>query len=702
MTLGMFSPPVVVCDHCEGRTRMLQLCRCVQWGNRFLVDADDGQLADGQAYQGCEQCGGSGYVAYDCHPCRRTGQRRAQLVLTVANLDTGAVRSANVVPGGMEPRRNVGGRWELALTPIIAALAAEVGAVECRDGYGLGNIGDYSILLPTDWRPGLPLAERQRLEGEAIARHTWHPWRLYHGRLTPTPARDLAAELGRLCHLADLLCLDLVVEVRRARHGGLAWDIRYELPDGGVPTETRRWSDDLRKAVAAATVQDAMHGLADRARTAPAYYLRPNRPQRLGPPTVDLDQLEQRVHADLDGIAGSAPGAQAIWRDGRWRHTRLCHADTIEVMTEQSTGQVVRRSVTTLVRAWEPPAPGWQGEPIPYDPCPDCAPEHRLRPCLCTLGNQSPDPDCPGCSGAGVAPTRMRCHTCRDSHRNYRGAVVTLTDLGDATVHLNWLVPEEPTEVPQVGNQPGGKPIFQLPVCYQLRHWAEIIEARAADLTFLDGDHDIGQDLREGTVTVNQLGIDPVARYITEACGGHPAARMLVSAVTPAGMPLTGLIRLVLGLHQTLVLTLEDHRFNEGDPALIHGEGWNVEMTPPERAIRPDLMPLQRSPEAAAAYFLEYLENATDNSVPEDPQQGIPVPQTPEPAPLVEDPVPLIRRLAQHHAGQPVSIRYHHTGCHLYVHEAGLPGQPHSGSVRHLVSARTAAIALNALGLGRP
>ncbi|MGW0435269.1 hypothetical protein ACWDV4_22360 [Micromonospora sp. NPDC003197] len=660
-----------------------------------MIDADEDQPGDGQVYRDCEMCLGSGYVGYDCGQCRRTGKRRAQLVLTVVNRDTGVVRSANVVPGGVEPRRNVGGRWELALSPILAALAGEVGAVECRAAYGTDNVGNFSILLPTAWSPDLPAAERQRLEGEAIARHCWHPWRLYYAHSTPmlAPTRDLAAELASLCHLADLLCLDLVVEARRGDRGGLRWDIRYEIPGSEVPAENRGWPDDLSKAVAVSSVDDAMFDLVKRSATAPAHYLRsPYCAEPSDSLVVDLDQLERRIYADLDGLGGQAPGAQAIWRDGKWQHTRLQPAETIEVLATQSTGQVVRHTVTLLDRAWEPPAPGWLGDPIPYGPCPDCDPAHRLRPCLCTLGNQPPDPNCPGCSGAGAAPTAGRCSTCRDTHRVYHGTVVTLTDLDQSTMHLNWYATDQPVDAPQVATQPGGKPVCQLPVGYQLRHWAQFIGARPADLSYLDGGHHVGQDLREGVVTVDPNRGTPLAQYIADANRGQPAGRLLINAAPPATVPVLELIRLALGLHLTLLLTLEDHSQNESDARWIHGEGWNIEMIAPERAVDSNLWPCQPTVEAAAAYFLEYLENTVYNAVPADPRQGIPVPQTPQPAPPVEDPVPLIRRLAQHHAGNPVSIRYHHTGCQLYVHE--------SDGLRHLVSARTATIALTALGLG--
>ena len=696
----MFTPPVVACDHCEGRGRILMLCHCVRWGDRFLIDTGDDidpLRSDGHAYRDCELCDGSGYTLADCHECRRTGRRRAQLVLTVVNLDTGAVRSANVVPGGVEPRRGPAGRWELALSPVVAALAAEVDAVAwrdaCRPANPTGN--GFSILLPTAWRANLPTAERHRLEGEAIARRCWHPWLLYFGRTGTFPApEEPDAVLGRLCHLADVLCLDLVVEARYVRDDRLNWDIRYEVPGGRVPGGHRGWADDLTAAVVATSVDHAMFGLTDRSLTAPAHYLQPHPPEQIRPPNVATDQVERRIHADLDGLDGRSPGAQAIWRDGRWHHTRLRVDDTIEVMTALSTGQVVRKTETVLVRAWEPPAPGWQGEPVPYRPCPDCHPENRLRRCVCTLGNQPPKPDCSACAGAGYTSANRRCPTCHDSHRIYEGVVVTLTGPGDAARHLNWPLPDRAADATYLAAHPGGKPIFQLPVHYQVRHWAEILGARPADLTYLDGGHHINQNLSEGTVTVDHPRIDPLAEYIADASRGQPAARLLLNATPPPAAHLPDLIRLALGLHQTLVVTLQDHWLNEHDPRCVHGECWSIALLPPDQLLPPDPHPFHPTVEAAAAYLLEYLENALYDVVSEDPQQGIPVPQTPQPAPLVDNPVPLIRRLARHHAGRPVSIRYHHTGCHLHVYDR-------NGKIHHLATARTVPIALTALGLGR-
>ena len=106
-----------------------------------------------------------------------------------------------------------------------------------------------------------------------------------------------------------------------------------------------------------------LHGL-----DAPAHYLRAGAGPPDLPEPVDLDQVERRMIRDCEG----RPGAQAIWRNGRWWHTSLRPGRVVETLTEEPTGQVSRRVTTILVRGWEPPAPDWVGEPIPYHDCPDC------------------------------------------------------------------------------------------------------------------------------------------------------------------------------------------------------------------------------------------------------------------------------------------------------------------------------------------
>jgi hypothetical protein len=680
----MTRPTTISCPVCDGLTFVVGPCRCVDGGDQFLVEWD---AAAGEPYQDCQVCQGAGSVAQGCTACRQRGRRRAQLVLTVANLDTGAVASREVVPGSLAPTCSPGG-WCLPLDPLLRDLTMAVGAGTISDVRYPGRpVGELGLSLPARWRPELPAAHRSALEAEVIAGQDHDPWWVFLGRTAaPTPP-DLDRDLGRLCEVADLLRLDLVVEARRQPWDGLSWDIRYEVPATDVPDNPCHRGDDLPEAVAATTVAEALSGLAERGRLAPAYTIEPEPPERIGPPAVDLDQVERRVHADL----ADAAGAQAIWRDGRWWHTRLRIGGPVEILTERATGQIARRTVTALHRTWQPPPPSWRGEPIPYDRCPDCDRAHGLRRCYCTLGGRPADPDCPACSGAGMAPSPLPCHTCRGSHRQHQAIAVTITDLRRRVVHQTWR-PTPGTPTPLVASQPGGKPVHQLPDRYRLARWAPTFRVRPEDLTEADTGHDIGQDLRDGTVTLPYAGADPLTQYIRSAGRGLPGARLLVIAAAPDAPPLTDLIRLALGLHLVIAITAEDHRHHDTDPLRIHGHRWQVEIVPPGDPSTRLNPPLQSSPEAAVAYCLTYLENALAHTVPDDPDQAVGVPQNP-PCAAVDDPTPLILRLAHHHAGQPVTVYVDRTSYRLFLHERD--------GIRQLAQGRTLAAALTALGLHR-
>ena len=282
----MTAAPVVVCPDCDGMTFTLEPCRCTTYGDRFLADADVlGPRRE--AYRSCEQCRGAGSVAYPCYRCGRRGRRRAQLVVTVANLDTGAVASHQVVPGGLDPHRDPAGHWVVDLASRVRELAATVGAV-------LDEADAPSLWLDRQWRPDLPAALRHELEAHAILRADHAPWRLVLGRSTAPATVDPAARLARLCALADLLLLDLIVEARR-QDAGFCWAIRYEVPGSPVPLGSPGWCRDLPEVLACTDVAKALNGLAERGLAAPARLLRPDSPRPPAAPAVDVDQLERRV-----------------------------------------------------------------------------------------------------------------------------------------------------------------------------------------------------------------------------------------------------------------------------------------------------------------------------------------------------------------------------------------------------------------------
>ncbi|MDG4785467.1 hypothetical protein O7626_05885 [Micromonospora sp. WMMD1102] len=737
----MAGPSVVQCRSCDGLSFTLDPCRCTYGGNRLLVaesDSESARRSAGEAYQDCLECQGVGTVGRPCHDCGQTGRRRAQLVLTMANLDTGAVASANVVPGVVEPAPwpgDGGGSWHLPLAPLLRDLAAAVGvgAGSWTDVRQPGDPDGPLVFLPRAWRPEHSATVREVLEAEAIAGESTDAWRLYLGRSTVAPPREAPAELGRLCRLADLLCLDLVVEARRLiATAGLTWAIRFEVPGGPVPSEARGYADDLTTAIGTTTVLDACDGLEERGQTAPAHHVTLGQPPP-DPPTIDLDQLERRILADCLDLATGDPtaGAQAIWRDGRWWHTSLRTAGTSETLTEWSTGQIYSRRATKLRRGWQPPAPSWQDSPIPYVDCSDCDPHSRLRRCDCRLGTDRADPDCPKCAGSGRSPSLLRCYTCRGTRRLHSEAAITITDLAGRVVHLSWRSDaagwrtgefawrDDPADhqsdragsggdgrvrpvgeetwrtgnqvpAPQVATHPGGKPLHQLPDHFRLAGWADHFGVRPEDLVELDGGGSLDHSLRDGTVTLHRPDADPLTEYLRWAARGRPGGRLLVLARRPDVPPLADLVRLVLGLRLTVTITLVDHIRNAGDLRLIQGESWDVTIDPLGRLPTPADPPTYSTPEAATAHCLEYLELAIAGNVPDNPDQQIPVPQTPTPI-AVDDPIPLLRRLARHHPGQSVAVHYDGTTCHIWLRERD--------DVRQLATAPTLPAAIGALGL---
>ncbi len=322
-------------------------------------------------------------------------------MVTVVNLDTGAAASRRLLPGHLDPP--VGPDSITRARDIVTELAGTVGVCGFRPSWGQCALDDAVYWLPRQWRADLPAQQRLALEAEALAQQEYAPWRVYVGRGTEAPPPpEPGRELGRLCELADLLHLDLVVEARR-RHDVAVWAIRYELPGGQMPLDPRAHARDLPSAVAATTFREALRGLDVRGREAPAYTVRPVRAAGV-PASVDLDRLGRTVLADL---AGDAPGAQAVWGDGRWWHTPLRHAGSVEKLHERDTGQIVRYVRQLVRRAVEPPDPAWWGEPVEHRPCPDCRPGTRLRRCHCRLGAPGPDPRCSRCSGAGFAPSGL-------------------------------------------------------------------------------------------------------------------------------------------------------------------------------------------------------------------------------------------------------------------------------------------------------
>ncbi|MFY1635723.1 hypothetical protein ACN27F_21025 [Solwaraspora sp. WMMB335] len=613
----------------------------------------------------CVRCAGRRLVEDErtgeqdtCPACRQGGQLRTQVVLTVANLDTGVVASANVVPGMIEPEPAPGAGWQIPLRPVVARLAAEAGvAMATVRGTGLPDRpldpDQPSLSLPPGWRPDLPDEERVAGEAEAFAA-IWHrAWQVFTGRTAAPEPVSHDELLRRLCVAADQLCLDLVVEARwHPCVPILNWDVRFDVPGAAVPHSQRGYARDLVTAVTRTSIVDALDGLAQRSLTAPAYYLLPDRRSAPPPESVDVDQLERRVRRDCGddppGAAGEdqPAGAQAIWRDGCWQHTSLRRIPG-------SRPAIPERS-PTLRRVWQPPLPPWLGEPVPSTPCPDCSATGWRHPVL----------TCLRCGGHG---------------RLHSGAVVTVTDLRGQVVHLNWRPDAdadtgEPS-VETVGTFPGGRPALRLPERFRLGGWAAIFGVRTVDLLDLTEDRVLGQDLRDGIVTVSGDGTgdgtgDPVRTYLAGAAAGRPGARLLLYATDWPGVPdFDAFATLILGLGLAVRVCAQDLRHNAGSPMLVDVVRWEIGAVPqtsPVDVTRPLDQPAQRSVAHAVSACLRYLELAVSDALPFDARRPVPVPQQPVP-PQVPDLITRLGELAARCPGEVVAAHLDHAGCQLWV-----------------------------------
>ncbi|MFY1697418.1 MULTISPECIES: hypothetical protein [unclassified Solwaraspora] len=531
-----------------------------------------------------------------------SGGPRTHLVLTVANLDTGAVASASVAAG---THADFGGGWRVPLTPVRDELAAQV-KVDC-----------------------------------STLRELRHPaWTILLGRTVAAAPAGADGRLGRLCALADLLCLDLVVEARRGVYAaGLNWDLRFEVPGAAVPRDQRGYADSLPAALERTSVPDALAGLAERSLTAPAYFLRPQQARSTLPPEeIDADQLERRIVRDC-GDGPPTPGAQAIWRDGRWRHTSLRRI--------LGPRPAIPERAPLLCRAQQPPAPTWWGEPIPGVPCLDCHATGWRHPVL----------TCRRCGGHG---------------RRYAGAVVTVTNLRDRATHVEWRASTNDPD-PASADSADRWRDHRLPERFRLGRWAGVFGVRPVDLLDLTHERVLSLWLRDGIAardgSSGSFG-HPVRRYVAEAAAGRPSARLLVQAADWAELPaFDAVAALVVGLGLALRVTACELPRDVDQPMMSYGLFWSVDAVPaavPVDESAPLDRPLGASVQQAVGDCLYRLELRAAESVPIDPAQPVPVPQQLVP-PFVPDLVGRLTALAADAVGRVVAAHLDHAGCRYWA-----------------------------------
>ncbi|MEO3821901.1 hypothetical protein [Plantactinospora sp. B24E8] len=194
-------------------------------------------------------------VARPCRECHGYGRRRAQLVLTVGNFDTGAVASASVVPGSVPPAVTPDGTgWRIALGPVLADLAARVDAAPptLREVFTPERPpdpdGELTIPLPYDWRPDLPVEHRHRIEAAALVNRSYAPWLVVLGHYAALPG-DVPTLAG-LVRLVNGLGLAVQVTVADHRHNandprlalGTRWQVEIVDPEAALgPADPPPW-----------------------------------------------------------------------------------------------------------------------------------------------------------------------------------------------------------------------------------------------------------------------------------------------------------------------------------------------------------------------------------------------------------------------------------------------------------------------------
>jgi hypothetical protein len=571
------------------------------------------------------------------------------VVFTVANLDTGVVASAALTPGSLAPQRADDGRWHVDLTSVVRRLAAAAGAVSVREVVQLDRPVElheaWPVWLPAEWRPDLPDAHRSALEAALLADLFSFPWLVYLGRTTPDPRPDPAQMLGELCHFADLLCLDLVVEARRTLpcdgESGLSWNIRYEVPGGAVPDTSAIGHRELSEALSATTPRSALRGLRRQPPPPRAYWIEPP-PPPTAPPDVDVDQVERRVvngylrmGAD-HGVAGPgrAAGAQAIWRHGRWYHTALL-ATTADMPRYE--------------RSYEPPRPPYQGERIRAYACPGCA-----------GGAQSERRSARSAGQGGL------CHRCAGAGRLYAGAVLTVTDLERRAVHRN-LRPDPDHAVELLAVSQGGWPAVQVGEDFRLASWARTFGVRPADLADVDGS--IDDERLTGVVYLTYSNVDSTTQFLVRASRGQPGARLVILAGPPSGPSLAQLVRLAFGLDLAVELTVTDHRRNAADPLLVQGQRWRARLVARTQPVTRVEAPWDCTVEHAVEACMRYLNSALHDAFAAVGQT--PAPRQDRPPDLDHLCLPeltgLLGRVSAEHAGRPALARLDREGVRLYL-----------------------------------
>lgn len=670
-------PMLVNCRECSGLRSRVKPCMCLD--NPGVKPALWRSLRSKGAapYPTCNKCNGSGTVSEDCFECGGAGWLRAQIVVTVINADTGAVASAQVVPGLLTPARWAHTtRYELPIRPLADELAEQV------DAAWVNTDGLTTLHLPDDYDPDLPQHIRQRMETTALALSVSRRRQVLIARSSkPQAAPGPDDKLVTWCRLAERLGMDLVVW-RRGRIAGSVpgWYVGMALP--GMPLPSGRLIGHRETLLAAVRssdtkglVKQAVHGVkrADMMRT-PARFLN----------NIDSDSFDATsvgtVHdlgIEVDKRATTPQGAVAIWRCGGWHYSTVSSAGVFTDSRIDSTGQVV----TSDIEMWDietpPPEPSYWGEPIPGRGCDVCESGTPWTECSCVRVLTVVDPECDKCSGTGKRRT-TDCSNCGDVGRINDGVVITVTDMDDYVRHVN-LAPDAGANVARNGQQPRNPDlaVFQLPESYRLTTYLISDGVDFANVRTAFGGH-VGQDLLSGTVmtSATATAAEVTAAWCNQAARTHPGGRNLLMVSPPRREKLSILANVAFAVGLDLVVgcqykSLQRSEGIESDS----GTRWGIILqTPTTDNAKPRmLLPNFRYLAAAVGDHLDHIATRTDH--PPHATVMLPVPNRPTASPSdardIDSIEPVLTRLAKASDFDTITIRLNPQRVTIIQHTFG-------------------------------
>jgi hypothetical protein len=565
----------------------------------------------------CPTCGNTNLARPSCVACAGSGLRRAQLVLTVANLDTGAVASERLVPGSLvskcSPKRSQNGEWIADLSEIVQRLGTSVAAKSIFDVASpdhLFNSGDGPTLaLPDTWRGDLAPELREAIEARVLVEQSPRPWRLFLGRSRAMPPTDPAARLQHLCDLADLLRVDLVIEARpRPDATALSWDIRFDLPSTGVPATPYGDHPDLRSALVDTDPIIALRDISNRPGNS-----HPRELAAIPQSLADLETITQWINEDINQNFGYA---QLVWRDRRWHRAyprkQAGHDGAEQDRSTQREGQPqeVMVTITDL----------------------DTRADHLvLRADSARLARPSQQPTANGCGSNDGCAAPIRVVTLPEEFRLARHSArygVTATDLID--LHTG--------RVADVRLRYGLMSVSGSPTSAE----ADLATSPAAD---------------------------PVIDFLTQITRGRSENRLFIGALTSEIPPLERLVRLAVNLELTIDLTIEICQDPSDIWATVHREWWSVDLRAEDCPEPLTIEPWQPSLRSALQDRLTYLDQVAAQAVPRDPNHPLPAPDStiaPAPAYVERDLAALLRQLGAQYPDHPVICRRDRRGWRVY------------------------------------